>query len=76
MQFFTTFSSGKVLVKSDSTPQNFKALYVGGVGDLTIIDATGTSVLFSAVPVGTFLPISGSKLMSTGTTATLVVGLT
>lgn len=75
MKFYSTFSSGKVLVKSDVTLQSFKALYVGGVGDVTIIDETGTSVLFSAVPAGTTIPIGGSKLMSTGTTATLVVGL-
>ena len=70
---------GAALTKSDSasvtTPHT--ALYVGGAGDLNVILANDgtTETLFKAVPVGTILPIQIKKLMSTSTTATLVVPL-
>lgn len=72
--YFPTFSTGKVLAPSDATLQAFKSLYVGGTGNITLIDMSGASVLISAIPVGTFLPIGGTKIMATGTTATLIVG--
>lgn len=72
--YFPTFGTGKVLTPSDATLFTFKALYVGGTGNVTLIDMSGTSVLISAVPVGTILPIGGTKVMATGTTATLIVG--
>lgn len=50
-------------------------IYVGGTGTLTAIMASGQSVLFSAIPVGTILPIRAVRVMATGTTATLIVGL-
>lgn len=52
-----------------------RALYIGGTGHLTSLDADGTSVVISAIPVGTILPIRPTRIMSTGTTATLIVGI-
>lgn len=52
------------------------ALYVGGTGDVTVRTEAGTSLLFSAVPVGAILPVRCDKVMATGTTATLIVALT
>lgn len=74
-RLFSSYSTGKVIVPSDATLQLFKCLYVGGTGTVTLIDESGTSVLFSAVPVGAYLWIGGTKVMATGTTATLIVGL-
>lgn len=55
---------------------NTRALYVGGAGDVTVDMVGGeTSVLFSAVPAGTVLPIRATRVKSMGTTATSVVGL-
>lgn len=73
----------RAVTKSDSTVVNCRAIYVGGAGDVAVIpleDATskggaGTAVVFSAVPAGTFMPISAEKIMSTSTTATLMVAL-
>lgn len=70
---FTSFSTGKNVVPSDATLLQFKNLYVGGTGNITYIDEAGTSVLITAIPVGTILPIRGTKVMATGTTATLIV---
>jgi hypothetical protein len=40
-----------------------------------VVTEKGTTVLFSAVPVGTIIRIRTSKVLSTSTTATLMVGL-
>jgi len=49
-------------------------LWVGGVGDLTVDTLFETSVLISAVPAGTLVPLVVRKVHATGTTATLIVG--
>lgn len=74
MYYFPFFSTGKVITPSDATLQDFKSLYIGGTGTVTVIDDSGTSVLFSGVPTGFILPIAGTKVMATGTSATLIVG--
>jgi hypothetical protein len=59
---------------SDSTLLNFRALYIGGTGNVAIMPIDGTTaVTLTAVPVGTVLYICGSKVMATNTTATLIV---
>lgn len=47
-------------------------LYVGGVGDVTVITLGGETVTFKAVPTGTVLPIQVIQLKATLTTATFV----
>lgn len=67
-----------VLTKSDTTVYDpvYRGLYVGGVGDVTVIPEGQTAtVTFTAVPAGTILPVTVRQLMSTGTTATNIVGL-
>ena len=53
------------------------ALYTGGavVGNITVTTEAGDLVTFSNVPIGTILPIRSTKVMSTNTTSTLIVGL-
>jgi hypothetical protein len=64
---------------NDSTAVSFAGLYVGGAGNVTIeaLNASGAAanVLFTAVPAGTILPVHCTKVLSTGTTATSIVGL-
>jgi hypothetical protein len=70
------YESAIVITPSDTTIlEPTRALYIGGVGDVTAIMKDGRSALFSAVPVGTILPIECTKVMSTGTGATLILGL-
>ena len=54
-----------------------RSIYVGGAGAVAVtLAGDGTTVTtFSAVPVGTVLPVAATRVMSTGTTATLLVGL-
>lgn len=53
-----------------------RAVYIGGDGDIAVIMADGGSpVTFVGLTAGTLLPIRISRLMSTNTDATYVVGL-
>lgn len=68
------------ITKSNTTVYEpyLRALYVGVTGDVTIRAPGQTDaavVTFVAVPGGTILPVKVDKVMSTGTTATSVVGL-
>ena len=65
-----------VVTPADGTVQLFRGIYIGGTGDLTVIGMNDSATtLFSAIPVGTFLPIAVKEVRFTGTTATLIVGL-
>ncbi len=55
--------------------RRMKALYVGGAGNITVIDDDATTVLLTAVPVGKVLNISPNIIKATGTTATNLVAL-
>lgn len=69
------FSDAVAVTKSDSVEQNFSGLYVGGTGDVAVKGLSGVAVTFSAVPAGTFIPMLVNRVMSTNTTATLILGL-
>lgn len=72
------------ITKSDTTTYGVKTngathdrpdyLWIGGAGDIVIVDAAGTSITYT-VPAGTILPVRPYKVMSTNTTATGIVGL-
>lgn len=53
-----------------------RALYIGSVGDVTVVTASGSTVTFAAVPTGTILPIRCTRVNSTGTTAGSIVAIT
>jgi hypothetical protein len=58
------------------TPKIYRALWVGGAGNVRLIAAgSSAAVTIAGVPEGTLLPIQVKQVLLTGTTATLVVGL-
>lgn len=65
------------VTKSDATEYYPPiTLYVGGTGNVAVVDALGgASVIFTAVPAGTVLPVRVRQVLSTGTTATALVGV-
>ena len=67
----------EAVTKSDATDLTYitRGLYVGGTGDVKVVMQSGDQVTFSAVPAGTILPIRCSRVLSTGTTATLMIAL-
>ncbi len=61
---------------NDTGDHDYLGLYVGTGGDVKVdMRDTGTAVTFSSVPDGTFLPVQVSRVYSTDTTASNIVGL-
>jgi hypothetical protein len=75
------YTSAVAIVPSDTVPINARAIYVGGAGNVTMtlgpIGARGAPVTFTAVPVGTILPVGADEMLlnATNTNATLLVAL-
>lgn len=71
----TPYKRAVAVTASDSTVlRPTRAVYVGGAGALAVT-INGVNVTFAAVPAGTTLPISVTKVLSTGTAATSIVAL-
>ena len=70
-------SHGFAVTPHDTNPltETTRGLYVGGAGDIAAVMASGASVRFPAVPAGSVLPVRLTRILSTGTTATSMVGL-
>lgn len=72
------YSGMAAVTPSDTVEINCRAVYVGGAGNVALKQKSGgASVVFTAPPVGTIIPVSldQGQIMSTGTTATLLVAL-
>jgi hypothetical protein len=70
------FQNGSTVTTSDSAdiPET-RAVFVGGAGNLTVILAGGGQVTFNALTAGTLLDIAVKRILTTGTTATLILAL-
>lgn len=55
---------------------NAAGIYVGVTGDVKLITEQGTTLTFKAVPAGTVVPMDTRRVLATGTTATVLIGLT
>lgn len=68
---------GEAVTPHDSTnlDRGCRGLYVGGTGDVVVVWDDDTNSTFSAVPVGTFMPVQAKRVNATGTTATLIIAL-
>lgn len=73
--YFNTFGGGVAISPSDTVDQSFKALYIGGAGNVAIVTESGAVLTFTAPPVGTVLYVRGKRVNATNTTATLMIGL-
>lgn len=63
-----------VVTPSDTVdlPGVSEELYVGGTGNITGMLPDGSTVLISAIPIGQRINVAFKRIMSTGTTATLI----
>lgn len=52
----------------------FTALWVGSAGTVTLTDTLGNNAAF-VIPAPGLLPVQATRVLSTGTTATDIVGL-
>lgn len=72
---FQTFQGASAVTPSDTADNYAEAIYVGGAGNVTVIDELGVTTTFTAPPVGSIIPIRTVKIKATLTTATLLVAL-
>jgi hypothetical protein len=66
------------ITKSDATilARPTRAIYVGVSGDVAVrMAGDQTTPIFVGVPAGALLPITVDKVLSTGTTASSIVGI-
>lgn len=70
-----TFTNAAAVTPHDTNLNQFKGLYVGGAGAVAVTTVGGQVVTFSGVPAGATLFVEVQKVMSTNTTATLIIGL-
>ena len=73
--FSAPAEAGAAVTVSDSTVVNFRALYIGSTGNVAVTMKSGAVLTFVGVPTGAILPIVVTKVMSTNTTASSIVGL-
>ena len=52
-----------------------RALYIGGEGQVCLIDASGNTVVFAGLSSGSILPVRTRAVLATGTTATGLVAM-
>jgi hypothetical protein len=71
----TSAADAFAITPSDTAPNVTRGVYVGGAGNVTVVTLAGSTVTFTAVPVGTVVPIQTKLVKATLTTATLLVGL-
>jgi hypothetical protein len=73
---FSSAQSASTVSPSDTNvlPQT-RGLYIGGSGNLAVVMADGSSVTFTGVTAGVIFPVSVTKVMATGTTATNIVAV-
>ena len=72
---FATYQTAVPITPSDTAPQTYRAIYVGGAGNVSVVTAGNNTVTFTAPPVGTIIPVEVMFVRATLTTATLLVGL-
>jgi hypothetical protein len=62
------------ITPSDTANVALVGIYVGGTGNVAVVDSNGVTTTFTACPVGFVLNGLISKVKATGTTATNLVG--
>ncbi|WP_375229896.1 spike base protein, RCAP_Rcc01079 family [Roseobacter sp. S98] len=60
---------------SEDLAQVTRALYVGGGGDLAVRAKDGSQATFVSLKAGQMIPVRVSRVFSTGTTATGIIGM-
>lgn len=70
-----SYDSAVVVVPSDTAGNSFRAFLVTVTGNVVFKNVAGTSITLTAVPAFTLIPIATTLIMSTGTTATNIIGL-
>ena len=65
---------GAVAVTPGATQLGLVGLYVGGAGNVQVVDALGVTTTFTGVATGETISLQIAQVLSGGTTATNLVG--
>ncbi|TQN59733.1 hypothetical protein FLX27_20225 [Agrobacterium tumefaciens] len=70
-------SNGFDILPDDTNPlpSPTRAIYVGNGGQLCLTLLSGATVTFQNLPAGSLLPVRATRVFSTRTTATGIIGL-
>jgi len=52
-----------------------EAIWVGGAGNVALVQSNNKVVTFTSVPAGAWLPLQARRINATGTTATAIVAM-
>lgn len=71
------FSDGFAITPHDTNElaNVTRAIYVGGAGNIALTTVNGDSITLAGLALGDWVPIRAKIVLSTGTTATNLVGL-
>lgn len=64
------------VVPHDATdhPTDCRYIYVGGAGDVALVNLDDSVVVYKAVPVGSMILTASKRVNATATTATFMIG--
>ncbi len=70
-------TDGEAVTPSDvtDTSTQFRALYIGAGGNVSLITLGATTLTFVGVQTGAILPVRGTRVRATNTTATSIIAL-
>jgi hypothetical protein len=57
----------------DTDLVSHRGIWIGGGGDIAVLDHDGHTVVLAGIATGTLLPLSAKRIVSAGTTATKLV---
>ena len=69
------FTSADAITPANDGDHDYDAFYIGGIGAVKVDTLDGTTVTFTAIPAGTTINLAITRVYSTGTDATDIVGL-
>lgn len=72
---YTAVGGAAVTPNNDTVIPYFRALWIGGAGDVAVKFANGSTATLVGVPAATVLPVQGTQVLAAGTTATNIVAL-
>lgn len=73
---FASAKAGAAVTPNDSGDHPYNALFIGGAGDVKVDLVDGGTLTFINLPAGSLLPVHVTRVYSTGTSATNILGLT
>ncbi len=71
------YAHAAAVTKSDTDELSYvtRAIWVGGAGNINLVTVSGETVVITAIAAGTLLKIRVKQVLSTSTTATVMVAL-